>query len=80
MSIAVYSWRRKDPRTGRWRVPAWKMTDDDALRWAAREGAELERVAGSEETRTDVGGYGVVFFPSQSTGTTNIDFEENKTH
>jgi hypothetical protein len=37
------------------------MTETDARRWAAREGAELEQVAGSEEVRTEIGGYGAVF-------------------
>lgn len=50
--ITLYSWRRKDPGTGRWRVLRWKMTDDDAREWAAKEGAELERAPNSEEVRT----------------------------
>jgi hypothetical protein len=67
MAIPVYSWRRKDPSNGRWRLLAWKMTEKGAKRWAEHEGAELERVPNSEEIRTPVGGHGAVFFPAQST-------------
>ena len=56
MPITLYSWRIKDPRTGRWRVLRWKMTEEDAQAWAKKEGAELEKVPNSEETRTDVDG------------------------
>lgn len=61
MSIMLHSWRRKDPHTGRWRVLRWKMTEEDAKRWASKEGAELEKVLGSDETRADVRGQGVAF-------------------
>lgn len=56
MPITLYSWRRKDPRTGRWRELRWKMTDEDAQAWAAKEGAELEKVLNSAETRIDIDG------------------------
>lgn len=36
-------------------------------RRAARESAEIEKVPNSEEVRTAVSGYGVVFIPAQST-------------
>jgi len=52
--LTLHSWRRKDPRTGRWRVLRWKMTDNSARQWAEKEGAEIEKVPGSEEIRTDV--------------------------
>jgi hypothetical protein len=32
------------------------MTEENAREWARMEGAELERVEGSEEVRTDVDG------------------------
>ena len=67
VSITLYSWRRKDPRTGRWRKLAWKMSDEDAKRWAIREEAQIEKIPNSEEVRTAVSGYGAVFFPAQST-------------
>ena len=56
MPLVVYSWRRKDPRTGRWRLLRWKMNDGDAQAWAKMEGAELERVEGSAEERTPTTG------------------------
>jgi hypothetical protein len=76
MLITLHFWRRKDLHTGRWRVLAWKMTDDDARRWAAREGAEIEKVPNSEEARTAVSGYGAVFFPAQSTESIEHHFDD----
>jgi len=67
MPLTLNSWRRKDPRTGRWRVLAWKMTDENARQWAAKEGAEIEKVPNTEEVTTDVSGRGAVFFPARST-------------
>lgn len=67
VAINLYSWRRKDPRTRRWRVLRWKMTVEDAKRWAKQESAEIEQIPNSEEIRTDVSGRGAVFFPAQST-------------
>jgi len=55
-ALVLYSWRILDPRTGRWRTLRWKMTDEEAQAWAQREGAKLERVERSAETRTDVDG------------------------
>lgn len=43
------------------------MTEDDARRWAAAEGADLEKVPGSEEARIAPSGCGAEFFPAQST-------------
>jgi hypothetical protein len=76
MTLSLYSWRRKDPRTGRWRVLAWKMTEEDARKLSEREGTELERVPNSEEIRTPVSGYGAVFFPAQSTGAICQHFDD----
>ena len=56
MPLTLYFWHRKDPRTGRWRVLARKMTGEDARRWAKREDSEIEKVPNSEEVRTDVSG------------------------
>lgn len=54
MTVTLYSWRRKDPRTGRWRALRWKMTEDDVRQWAAMEGAEIQKVSGTDETRADL--------------------------
>jgi hypothetical protein len=51
--LTLYSWRRKDPSTGRWRLLRWKMGDEEARLWAEKEGAELEKVPNSEEVRVD---------------------------
>jgi hypothetical protein len=56
MSVTLYSWCRKDPRTGRWRVLRWKMDDEEAHAWAKAEGAELEKVPNSEELRVNLDG------------------------
>jgi hypothetical protein len=66
MSVALYSWRHKDPCTGRWRTLAWKMTEEGARRWAEREQAKIEKISNSGEVRTAVNGYGALFFPAQS--------------
>jgi hypothetical protein len=76
MPLKLYSWRRRDPHTGRWRGLHWKMTEVDARRWAAKVGAEIDKVPGSEEVRTEVGGYGAVFFPAQSTGAIERHFSD----
>ena len=76
MPITLHSWRRKDPRTGRWRVLAWKMTEDDARQWASRGSAEIEKVPNSEEVRNAVSGYGAVFFPAQSTKAIEQHFDD----
>ena len=52
--VAVYRWRIKDKRSGRWRVLRWMMTEEDAADWARKEGVEIERVEGLREVRTDV--------------------------
>lgn len=74
MTVALYSWRRKDPRTGRWRVLGWKMTDNEAARWAERKGTEVEKALNSEETRAPVAGYGAVFIPARSSAMIAQDF------
>lgn len=73
--ITLHSWRRKDPKTRRWRVLGWKMTADQAKDWAAKEGVELEMVDGSAETRepiatgwgSSVGARGATFFHAHCT-------------
>ena len=54
MPITLYSWRHKDPSTGRWRVLRWKMTEPDAAQHARVYGVEVEKVAGSAEVREPV--------------------------
>lgn len=51
MSITVYGWRIRDKRTGRWRKLCWQMTEQDASKWAAKEGVEIEKIEGSSEVR-----------------------------
>ena len=55
LPLTLYSWRVLEPN-GRWRVLRWKMTEENARAWVKREGRKLERVEGSEETRTDLDG------------------------
>ena len=31
------------------RIPPWKMSDEEATKWAARWGVEVERIEGSDE-------------------------------
>ena len=76
MRITLYPWRRKGPLTGRWRVLRWKMTDEDAKQWAEKEGAELEKVPGSDKVRSDAWGQGAVFSSAQSTGAIEQHFAD----
>jgi hypothetical protein len=46
-TVTLWQWQIRQS-TGRWRLLAWRMTDDDALAWAAGEGKELRKVPGSE--------------------------------
>lgn len=52
------------------------MTEDAARQWTTKENAEVEKVPGSEEARTPVSGYGVVFFPAQSMAAIEQHFED----
>ena len=85
MPLVLYSWRRKDPRTGRWRALRWKMTDADAAAWAKREGVEIEQIPGSREERTASGQFtppvpgcstGAMFITAQSVGAIEAYFDE----
>jgi hypothetical protein len=53
----VCNWRIKDRRTGRWRTLRWKMGEQMAAEWAAREGVEIEKLPGTDEERH---GYGIM--------------------
>ena len=51
MVVTLHSWRMKDPRTGRWRLLRFKLSDDQARDWTEKEGVELGKVPGTEERR-----------------------------
>ena len=55
--VVVYRWEVRDPkrRTG-WRLLTWRMTEDDAAKWAWTNETEVRRVEGSREERRDVDG------------------------
>ena len=87
MAITLYSWRRKDPRTGRWRKLTWKMTEEDARGWARKETVEIEQVEGSAQERQPIGlmpsgtiplasRKGATFFPAQSTDVIDEYFKQ----
>lgn len=50
METTVFQWQVRQP-TGRWRLLAWRMSEELAGAWAAREGRALRKVPGSEEIR-----------------------------
>lgn len=48
MQYMFYAWRARAPGSGNWQELGWRMTEDDARRWAELHGSEVERV---HETR-----------------------------
>lgn len=52
VGIVLYSWRvtnqHANSEAAR-RIPPWKMTDEDAAKWAVRWGVEVENIEGSDE-------------------------------
>ena len=48
-TVTLWRWQVKQA-TGRWRLLAWRMTDELASAWMTREAKELRKVAGSAET------------------------------
>ena len=48
-TVTLWQWQIRQP-SGRWRLLAWRMTDEDALAWASGEGKELRKVPGSERS------------------------------
>ena len=59
MVVILYSWRHKDPRTGRWRLLRFKLSDDQARDWTESEGVELEKVPNTEERREGSEGHSI---------------------
>ncbi len=51
MSVRVYGWRIKDKRTGPLCKLRWKMTEQYAAEWAAKEGVPIEKIESSAEVR-----------------------------
>ena len=76
MLVTLYSWRRKDPRTGRWRKLTWRMTEASAAEHAKVYGVELEKVAGSEEVREDLRGTGATFFHAHCSAAIEAHFDK----
>ncbi len=55
--VIYWKWRVRDPkRRSGWRELSWRMTPEHAEQWAKSNDAEIQRVEGSEEVRTDVDG------------------------
>ena len=52
--VLFWSWRALyKTRTGRdsWRTLRWKMSEEDAAKWAADKGTHVEKLEGSSELR-----------------------------
>ena len=52
MGIVLWSWRvtsQYAKSEAARSIPPWKMSDEEAMKWAARWGVELERIEGSDE-------------------------------
>jgi hypothetical protein len=48
-TVTLWQWQVQQP-SGRWRLLAWRMTDEDAAAWGAQEGRTLRKVPGSAKT------------------------------
>jgi hypothetical protein len=64
-SVLFWSWRALyKTRTGRdgWRTLRWKMSEEDAAKWAIENGTQVEQIAGSSELRmvTDAPSFGLI--------------------
>ncbi|HWI15219.1 MAG TPA: hypothetical protein VNT02_13240 [Burkholderiales bacterium] len=46
MQYMFYNWRARTPGSAVWQELGWRMTEEDARRWAETHGREIERVAG----------------------------------
>lgn len=55
--ITLWQWQVKEP-SGRWRTLRWRMTEDQARDWSAREGREMRCVQNSAEVRDPIAGAG----------------------
>jgi hypothetical protein len=48
--ITLWQWQVKQDN-GRWRLLAWRMTEEDAAAWGRQTRRELRKVPGSAEVR-----------------------------
>ena len=51
MQYTFYTWRARCADSGAWQELGWRMTEDDARRWAEQTGREIERVGPQHERR-----------------------------
>lgn len=60
MQYMFYTWRARTPGSSVWQELGWRMTEEDARRWAEQHGREVERVggAGGQEARAFGGALG----------------------
>ena len=56
MHYTFYTWRARCADSGAWQELGWRMTEEDARRWAEQTGRELERVAALQQARRAYGG------------------------
>ncbi|HWI15357.1 MAG TPA: hypothetical protein VNT02_13930 [Burkholderiales bacterium] len=47
-TVTLWQWQVKQT-TGRWRLLAWRMTEELAAAWMARQAKELRKVPGSAQ-------------------------------
>jgi hypothetical protein len=46
MQYTFYAWRARAPGSRLWQELGWRMTEEDARRWADEHGRQIERIAG----------------------------------
>ncbi len=54
--IILWLWRVRKPAERGWRELGWRMTEEQAKAWAAKNGYEMDRVPGSAEVPKSVAG------------------------
>lgn len=47
MKYTFYTWRARAPGSAVWQDLGWRMTEEDARRWAEDHGKQIERIAGA---------------------------------
>lgn len=56
MQYTFYTWRARAPGSDTWQELGWRMTEDDAQRWAELHGKQIERIGLAQHDLKAYGG------------------------
>jgi len=56
MQYTFYTWRARAPGSDAWHELGWRMTEDDARRWAELHGKQIECIAPAQQQLKAYGG------------------------